>query len=89
MPRKTIEVATVLERGNHFLANSPYSKQAERRAVANFMEVLLHEADAYAGFSYLPEAGVNYEAIERGEDFDAEDESRRHYSHYNLHVSIR
>lgn len=86
MARKTIPVATILERGNHFLANSPDNKQQERYAVADFMEVLLHDADAYAGYHHLDSAGVNYDAIQRGEDFDARDDSRRHY---NLHVSIR
>jgi hypothetical protein len=59
--RKNVKVLTILERGNHFLANSPDSDRAERVATANFMETLLHDADAYAGFQYLGSAEVDHE----------------------------
>lgn len=73
--RKTVNITTVLERGNYFLKNSEPDKRAAREATANFMETLLHDADAYAGFGYLDSAGVDHDAPK----FTAKDESRRHY----------
>lgn len=82
MPRKTIPVTTMLDKVNYYLKNSPDSEQRERYATANLCETLLHDADMYAGFTYLASARVNYDAIARGENFDAADESRRFY-HYH------
>ena len=86
--RKTVPVALIIERANHFLAESDDDKQAERYAIGSLVETLLLNAqvNAYAGFNYLPAAGVNYDAIKRGEDFDADDESRRrYYLHHKAH----
>lgn len=79
MARKTVPVATIVERGNHFLANSKANgtDQAKREAVASFVETLLHEADAYAGFNYLPSSGMVKD--EEGYAVDFKDESRRFY----------
>lgn len=82
MARKTVPVATVVEKVNFFLENSDDNQRCARESVANFAEVLLLSVESYAGFSYLPSAGVNYAGIERGERFKARDESRRRY---NLH----
>lgn len=86
MSRQTIPTLTVLERGNRMLRESNPDAIAERVATAALMETLLHAADAYAGFTYLPSACVNYEAIERGEGFQADDESRRLY---HTHAKLR
>jgi hypothetical protein len=79
--RKTIPVTTAIERGNHFLANSEDDQTAQRAGVASFLEALLHEADAYAGFNYLPSAQVShpYDEARRTTVFHAEDETRRFY----------
>lgn len=82
-PRQNVKVATILERGNHYLRESDDRNQRERLAVAGFMETLLHDADAYAGFTYTAAAGVNYAAIERGDGFECEDESRRVYHRHS------
>lgn len=73
--RKTVNITTVLERGNYFLKHSNDSQAAARAATANFMETLLRDADAYAGFGYLDTAGVDHDAP----TFTCKDETRRHY----------
>lgn len=59
--RKTIKVTSILRMGNHFLKESDDSAIDERQATANFMESILHHADAYAGFQYLDSAGVDHD----------------------------
>jgi len=79
--RSTLSLALTLERANNMLRESHDSQQQARYGVASFMEALLHDANAYAGFQYLTSAGVT-----NGVDgFDAVDESRRVYM---LHGSI-
>lgn len=85
MARKTVPVTTIVEKANYFLANSKPEQKCARESVANFVEVLLLNVESYAGFSYLPAAGVNYEGIQRGERFKARDESRRQY---NVHRKV-
>lgn len=85
--RKTLDVRLIIERANTFLATSDDDKIGQREGVASFLEALLHDANAYAGFGYLPSAGVNYDGIARGERFAADDESRRRYNtHAKLNV---
>jgi hypothetical protein len=75
---KTIKVTVALDRANYFLENSPDEAAREREAVANFLETLLHSANAYAGFNYLPSAGVVRD-LEEGYATSIADESRRKY----------
>ena len=82
MTRKTVPVALIIERANHFLAESEDAQQDERYGVAGLLEAVLLDVGAYAGFSFLPAAGVT-----NGVDgFDALDTSRRQY---NVHHKAR
>jgi hypothetical protein len=83
--RKTVPVATIVEKANFFLANSKDEQKCARESVANFVEVLLLSVDSYAGFNYLPAAQVDYAHIERTRQFKARDESRRRY---HLHRKV-
>jgi hypothetical protein len=83
--RKTLPVATIVDRANHFLAHSVIGVADERKGVASFLEALLTDADAYAGFSYLNTAGVNYDGIAAGQPFEALDDTRRQY---NVHRKL-
>jgi hypothetical protein len=50
--RKTIAIADLVATANHQLA---YTHNREgRQAIAYLLEAALHDADAYAGFGYLP-----------------------------------
>lgn len=80
--RKTVKVVDALYAANYFLKESEDEKVAERRATASFLEVLLHKADAYAGYQHLVSAGVNYDEIAQGKPFKAVDESRRFYLYH-------
>ena len=51
-PRKTIDLASVVEVGNRMLADSQDDKAEGRVAVAIFLEEILRQANAYAGFAY-------------------------------------
>lgn len=83
--RKTVKVALILERTNHYLRESADECNRERQAIMDLCGVLLSDAGAYAGFNYLPSAGVNYDAIEHGETFAAADETRTFfYTHKGL-----
>ena len=77
MARKTVPIALILERANHFLANSDDNQREQRLGVASFLETLLHSADAYAGFGYLPAAKSQTDID--GNGWNAEDDSRRNY----------
>jgi hypothetical protein len=81
MPRKTIEVAYLVQKGNYFLAHSEDEQREQRLGVCSMIELALHNADAYAGYSHLDTAGVNYEAIAAGERFadNHVDDTRRAY----------
>ena len=50
--RKTIKVVDAVSRANYFLANSAAVQNIERKAIATFVESMLHSADAYAGFRF-------------------------------------
>lgn len=60
--RKTLEVAVILEKANHFFANSIDEMTAERRGVASFLGTILMEGKRYSGFGYLTEnmVGTDY-----------------------------
>ena len=74
--RKTIRVVDAVSRANYFLANSAPERARERMEIANFLEVLLHSADAYAGFRFM--------------DHVNGDESRRQYLvHRTLEDDLR
>lgn len=64
---------------NFFLENSSPTEQRERYAVANLLESVTLHLNDYHGFTYLSSAKVNYDAIQGGAEFHAEDESRRFY----------
>lgn len=78
-PRKTVEVAKVLASANFFLEHSPDEEVAERQATANLLEVVLHMANAYAGFRYLPSAEHQRNAEGYILPDSTGDESRRFY----------
>jgi len=61
MARKTINLTDVLTTANNMLANSEDHMTREREGIAALLESLLHESDVYAGFGYLPSAGVKHE----------------------------
>lgn len=75
MTRKTIPVATAVDRANYFLEHSGDDQAEQRKGVASFLEALLTDADAYAGFSYTHKAGFSYTG-----HFQAADETRRQYN---------
>lgn len=51
--KKTIPVSFVKEKANHFLANSPDDKGFERKAIIDFVQILLIRNNSYSGFGYL------------------------------------
>lgn len=59
--RKTIKITELLEVANNALANSTDEMVEHRHSVAFIVEQLLHKADAYRGFSYLPGTGITFE----------------------------
>lgn len=52
MTRKTIEVETLREMTNHFLANQNTNAD-ERQGVADMFESVLHQTGNYKGYRYL------------------------------------
>ena len=53
MPRKTLEVATLVTMANNYLKNSEDENTRERLVIADFVDSILHKADQYNGFAYL------------------------------------
>jgi hypothetical protein len=53
MPRKTIQVVTLLEMANNFLRNSEDEKNKERLVIADYIDSVLHKTDNYGGYAYL------------------------------------
>lgn len=86
--RKTVQVVDLIEQANNFLLMSDESKRAERLGVCTFIENILHDAGAYAGFNYLyqrhlDEAGVKgkpgiiFDDVDHNHQYP--DDSRRFY----------
>lgn len=72
--RKTISLEELTDRVNKMLADSDDDLVEGREALGVLLETVLLEADAYAGFSYLPSEW------EKGNlKTDGIDESRRRY----------
>lgn len=61
MPRKTIEVAYLVEKGNYFLAHSEDKQREMRLGFCSMIECALHKADVYAGYAHLDTAEVRRE----------------------------
>jgi hypothetical protein len=56
--RKTIEVAALIDKANHFFEHSDRERYAaERKGVATFLDSILHQTGNYAGFMYLEPYG--------------------------------
>lgn len=53
MPRKTFDVADLLEKANWFLRNSEPDLMSERYAYITIMDDILHATENYKGFSYV------------------------------------
>jgi hypothetical protein len=51
--RKTVKVETLLNQANSYLKNTAPDQVELRRGVCSFIETVLFEANAYAGFGYL------------------------------------
>lgn len=54
--RKTLTVKKIVEKGNHFLRVHNQvgpEGRAARKAVASFIETILHDSGNYRGFRYL------------------------------------
>jgi hypothetical protein len=56
--RKTIDVDQVLATANRMLAGSKNLDPDFRRGVASLLESVLHQAERYNGFGYLPQEHV-------------------------------
>ena len=52
--KKTIEVSEIKSRANTMFELSLPSLTNERKAIATFVEGLLHKTGNYRGFNYLP-----------------------------------
>jgi hypothetical protein len=87
MPRKTIQVTTVVEMANNYLRNSQDDNDKERLVLASFVESILHKTDQYGGFAYLTHDDMRNSnegksiGIEFTEEHDPvyHDQSRRRY----------
>ena len=56
---KTSKVARIIEMANAMMASeSPHVSQEWKNGVGFLLSQILHETGNYAGFSYLPSAGV-------------------------------
>lgn len=55
---KTLKIANLLDIANAFFENSADSARMERIAVQHFVENLLHQTGAYAGFGYSKPYGT-------------------------------
>lgn len=53
MARKTIAIQAVKDHANKMLRDSVPEVRAQREGICGFMDALLHDAGAYAGFNYL------------------------------------
>ena len=53
MPRKTIEISRLIEKGNQFLLDSADDMGFERNSLMDFLFDILHETGNYKGFRYL------------------------------------
>ena len=53
MPRKTIKIASIVDKCNEFLLNTADEMQLERDALMMFVFDILHETGNYKGFRYL------------------------------------
>lgn len=63
MPRKTIEIAYVVEKGNYFLAHSEDEQREQRLGVCSMIELALHKyPNNYGGYLHLETAEIQYEA---------------------------
>jgi hypothetical protein len=58
MARKTVELAYIVERGNYFLKHSEDEQREQRLGVCSMVELALHKANAYGGYSHLESAGI-------------------------------
>lgn len=74
--RKTVNVDTLLEKFNSALANPNY-KQQTKAGIAAAAEMLLFEADRYAGFRYLEQS---YNSDTDSYDHPLDTEYNRQYS---------
>lgn len=74
--RKTIRVADAVARANYFLANSPDEQARARQATANFLESLLHSADAYHGFRFM-------------DNVDGDESRRQYLVHRSMEDDLR
>ena len=59
MARRTVEVRYIVERGNYFLAHSEDEQREQRIGVCSMIELTLHKADAYGGYTHLESAGID------------------------------
>lgn len=75
--RKTVDIATVVKKANHMLADSVDEKKEGREGIIQLLTSVLHDTDTYAGFQYLKSGGPE----RKGEV----DDTRRRY---NLHGSL-
>lgn len=73
-PRKTVEVAPLVEWANNYLANYPGPSEG-RRAVALFTETILCDANAYNGW-IINDSEWDSEKWAPIPDYD---DTRRHY----------
>jgi hypothetical protein len=49
---KRISIETITDEANKYLLNSPQMNTEGRKAVASFLETMLHKANSYNGFRY-------------------------------------
>ena len=73
--RKTVKVADLVNRANHMLQWSADDLTRERQAIAVFVEGVLHDANGYAGYTYLATQWDPDAAALR----DGYDDTRRRY----------
>lgn len=80
--RKTLSVKTIVEKGNHFLrVHSQVGPEgrAARKAVASFLETILHDTDNYRGFRYLNAHEMDNNSLPCGIIFDSSDKHDHKY----------
>ena len=53
MARKTISIELIKEKANSMLLHSQDEKTEARSAIHSFVNMLLHDVNAYKGFGYL------------------------------------
>ena len=69
--RKTIQVAELIDMVNSNMANSPNNNTEGRRALAGFLEDILHQTGTYVGFNYI-DKNVTKPGVSFGVDFSKE-----------------